>query len=261
MSRHVNIRYFLSKIVEIRGKSRKNGCKWAESRLHTFSHSDCEWNRTSQHHWTQCPNNSWCQRSYFSPFSEQNVPILESFWVEQNVPIPLNTMAQYFLMSGVWFLSVFRTERHSEWNTMSQYFFLSWVLFLSLTFGHITLKSVWSSLNLVWHMSCRTSIVPVNIHQFEPCRDIRSYISDVYMGSNWTYSISWWDINYMYILFILYVPLSFEWLAIKWNLIVLLADARAQQTSLTSIALLVHSILQIMFSHKSSWKNVPSIST
>ena len=135
---------------------------------------------------------------------------------------------------------------HSEWNTMSQYFFLSWVLFLSLTFGHITLKSVWSSLNLVWHMSCRTSIVPVNIHQFEPCRDIRSYISDVYMGSNWTYSISWWDINYMYILFILYVPLSFEWLAIKWNLIVLLADARAQQTGLTSIALLVYSILQTM---------------
>ena len=39
MSRHVKICYFLSKIVEIRGKSRKNGCKCAESRLHTFSHS------------------------------------------------------------------------------------------------------------------------------------------------------------------------------------------------------------------------------
>ena len=50
---------------------------------------------------------------------------------------------------------------HSEWNTMSQYFFLSWVLFLSLTFGHITLRSVWSSLDLVWHMSCRKLIVPV----------------------------------------------------------------------------------------------------
>ena len=133
---------------------------------------------------------------------------------------------------------------HSEWNTMSQYFFLSWVLFLSLTFGHITLKSVWSSLNLVWHMSCRTSIVPVNIHQFEPCCGTHSYISDRYMFSIWTYSISWLEI-----LYILHVPLSFEWLAFKWNLIVLLADALAQQTSLTSIALLVHSILQIMFSH------------
>ena len=170
-------------------------------------------NRTSQYRWTQCPNISWCQKSYFSPFSEQNVPICQSFRVEHSVPILLLAMG---LMS------------------------------LSDLCTHITLKSVWSSLNLVWHMSCRTSIVPVNIHQFEPCRDIRSYISDVYMGSNWTYSISWWDINYMYILFILYVPLSFEWLAIKWNLIVLLADARAQQTGLTSIALLVYSILQTM---------------
>ena len=39
MSRHVKIRYFLSKIVKIRAKSQKNGCKCAESRLHTFSHS------------------------------------------------------------------------------------------------------------------------------------------------------------------------------------------------------------------------------
>ena len=39
MSRHVKIRYFLSKIDEIRAKSQKNGCKSAESWLHTFSHS------------------------------------------------------------------------------------------------------------------------------------------------------------------------------------------------------------------------------
>ena len=37
--RHVKIRYFLSKIVNIRAKGRQNGCKCAESRLHTFSHS------------------------------------------------------------------------------------------------------------------------------------------------------------------------------------------------------------------------------
>ena len=76
-------------------------------------------NRTSQYHWTQCPNISGCQRSFFSPFSEQNVPILESFWVEQNVPMLLNTMSQYFLMSGVLFLSVFRTERPNISVTLS----------------------------------------------------------------------------------------------------------------------------------------------
>ena len=132
-----------------------------------LSHS--EWNRTSQCYWTQCPNTSWCQGSYFSPFSELNVPIFRSFWVEHNVPILRLVMGLIYL-SDLW--------------------------------THINLKSVWSSLNLVWHMSCHISIVPVNIHQFEPCRDIRSYISDVYnMGSNWTYSISWWDINYIYWLY------------------------------------------------------------
>ena len=35
----VKIRYLLSKIVKIHAMSRKNGCKCAESRLHTFSHS------------------------------------------------------------------------------------------------------------------------------------------------------------------------------------------------------------------------------
>ena len=39
LPRHVIIRYFLSKNVKIRAKRRKNGCKCAESRLHTFSHS------------------------------------------------------------------------------------------------------------------------------------------------------------------------------------------------------------------------------
>ena len=35
---------------------------------------------------------------------------LSFFRPEQNVPIPLNTVSQYFLMSGVLFLCVFRTE-------------------------------------------------------------------------------------------------------------------------------------------------------
>ena len=85
-------------------------------------------NRTSQYHWTQCPNISGCQRSFFSPFSEQNVPLFQSFRVEHSVPILLLAMGLISL-SDLW--------------------------------THITLKSVWSSLNLVWHMSCRKSIVPV----------------------------------------------------------------------------------------------------
>ena len=108
-------------------------------------------NRTSQYHWTQCPNISWCQKSYFSPFSEQNVQIFQSFRVEHSVPILLLALGLISL-SDLW--------------------------------AQITLKSVWSSLNLVWHMACHKSIVPVNIHQFEPCRDIHLYIADVYMGSN-----------------------------------------------------------------------------
>ena len=36
---------------------------------------------------------------------------LSFFRPEQNVPIPLNTVSQYFLMSKVLFLSIFRTER------------------------------------------------------------------------------------------------------------------------------------------------------
>ena len=91
-----------------------------------LSHS--EWNRTSQCYWTQCPNTSWCQGSYFSPFSELYVPIFRSFWVEHNVPILRLVMGLIYL-SDLW--------------------------------THINLKSVWSSLNLVWHMSCRKLIVPV----------------------------------------------------------------------------------------------------
>ena len=39
MSRHVKIEYFCRKLLKYTLRAEKNGCKCAESRLHTFSHS------------------------------------------------------------------------------------------------------------------------------------------------------------------------------------------------------------------------------
>ena len=56
MSQHGKIRYLLSKFFKICAKSRRNGCKCAESRLHSFSHSGIWMSDTSRSKWVVKPD-------------------------------------------------------------------------------------------------------------------------------------------------------------------------------------------------------------